>query len=519
MIIITAITLVIVFAILVIFHEFGHFTAAKLVGIRVEEFAIGFGPKLMTLFKKGDTEYTIHPFPLGGFVKLTGMEPGDEEIPYSFQAQPVWKRAVTIFAGPFASFVLAVLVFVGMGIFFGFPDSAKPQNRVGVVMPQTEAARIGLRSGDHILEIDGKKVIQGMQLIDFIHKSPGKKISLTIQHNGNVVTKTAVPKWQVSFCGASWSFMNGNKASVEDVYQTGKKAPSFQPKDTLISINNIKISSGPQMIEAIKRIGNGSANVTLNRNGIIKTVNVKPTIQYVNFAGAKWVFPGAYVSEINKKSVSGAFKTGDMMVSVGSTKIKSGEDLLKAIENNGKLGKYAIKVNREDKQETIIIPKDVSDYIGITSQIYDSVGLIGFMPESDLVKAGFIKSVEMGLEITWGMATQLVQTLTSSRIKDEVGGPIMIAQVTASSVARGPYAVLTLLGGLSMSLAVINLVPIPVVDGGHLAILLVEAIRRKRLTREQMGAITMAGLIILAGIFIFVMSSDIFKISKGLVPR
>ena len=65
---------------LVIFHELGHFTFAKLLGVRVEEFAIGFGPKLMRLFRIGDTDYTIHPFPIGGFVKLAGMEPGDEDI-------------------------------------------------------------------------------------------------------------------------------------------------------------------------------------------------------------------------------------------------------------------------------------------------------------------------------------------------------------------------------------------------------------------------------------------------------
>ena len=176
----TAIALVLIFAVLVLFHEFGHFAAARLVGMRVEEFAFGFGPKMITLFKRGDTEYTLHPIPLGGFCKIAGMEPDEQDIPDGFQAQAIWKRALVIFAGPFMSFVLAVLVFVSLGVYWGFPDFAKVQNRVGAVNPQTEAYRMNLRAGDRILEINGARVTDGEQLTSFIHSRPGERINLVI---------------------------------------------------------------------------------------------------------------------------------------------------------------------------------------------------------------------------------------------------------------------------------------------------------------------------------------------------
>ena len=95
----------------------------------------------------------------------------------------------------------------------------------------------------------------------------------------------------------------------------------------------------------------------------------------------------------------------------------------------------------------------------------------------------------------------------------------MIGKITQSATARGPYWVIFTLGALSMSLAFINLIPIPIVDGGHLVLLVVEAIRRKRLTPEQMAVFNAIGIVILAALFIAIMSSDITKLARGLVPQ
>ena len=526
MILETTIALIIIFAILVIFHELGHFTAAKLVGIRVEEFALGFGPRLLRLFKKGDTEYTIHPVPLGGFVKLAGMEPNEVDIPDGFQAQAIWKRALVIFAGPFASFLLAVIVFVLVGLYWGFPNPSQPEDRVGMVQPQTEAARIGLKAGDRILEIDGIRITHGKQMTDIIHSKPGKRITLLVERNGDKLTKVAHPRWMVQYLGASWSFMSGDQAVVEGIAESSAaKKAGIRTSDKLISINGKKIIGGAEMVAAIEINKDKKAKIELERNKKRVTFEVDPSIFIVRFMGVEWKFPGSYVEvdkgEIDPNSPAGkaGIKLYDQLVSINGKKITTGEQMIKAIRSNE--SRLHIAVNREGEPKPVHITARLTanDYAKIETDLYDQLGLLGFQPLPSLEKVGFGESVTRGLQGTWNIGVQVLQTLTSKRIKDEVGGPVMIARVTASSVALGPYWVMVMLGSLSMSLAIINLIPLPVVDGGHLAILAVEAIRRKRLSQELMQAWTLVGIVILVGIVVLVLWSDIFKITQGLAPQ
>jgi regulator of sigma E protease len=146
------------FALLVIVHEAGHFTAAKAVGMRVERFFLFFPPKLVSV-KRGETEYGIGAIPLGGFVKITGMNP-EEEIPpeveeRAYYRQPVWKRIVVIAAGPFVNIVLALILFFVLAVGFGLDTG--PTNTVGSVSSDLPAANV-LKPGDELVAIDGKRV-------------------------------------------------------------------------------------------------------------------------------------------------------------------------------------------------------------------------------------------------------------------------------------------------------------------------------------------------------------------------
>ncbi len=146
------------FALLVVLHEAGHFTAAKAVGMRVERFFLFFPPKVVSI-TRGETEYGIGAIPLGGFVKITGMNP-EEEIPpdvidRAYYRQPVWKRIVVIAAGPFVNIVLALVLFFALAVGFGLDTG--PTNRVGTVSPDLPAANL-LQPGDQLVSIDGKRV-------------------------------------------------------------------------------------------------------------------------------------------------------------------------------------------------------------------------------------------------------------------------------------------------------------------------------------------------------------------------
>ena len=515
----TTIALIFIFSVLVVVHEFGHFLVAKLSGIRVEEFALGFGPTILKLFKKGDTEYTIHLFPLGGFVKLTGMEPGEENIPDGFQAQAIWKRALTIFAGPFFSFLLAVVVFVGIGLHWGFPESNDRMNQVGMVYPKSEAARMGLLAGDRIIGINNIPIAEGQDLTSIIHDNPGKQVVLKVQRNGNLLTLTGTPNWNILFAGGSWMFVRGKTPVLQSLTKDSAfdKAGITEEAD-LVSINGKKVLTAKDMLAFIEKNVNAEVEFKLAVNGKDKSIKAKPDLAWISFLGFKWYYPEGYAIKDSKTVSKLGIKDLDLLKKINGKKIKSANEFEAAIKSSSP-GIIELDIIRNDQAKTLKINVRKSDVVSTTSSYYEAIGLLGFAPTPRLVKTGFVKSVSRGLSETWMRVGDLIGALTTSRIKKEVGGPVMIAKMTASSVALGPYWVFNMLGGLSMSLAIINLIPIPVLDGGHLLILGVEAIRRKRLTIQEMQVVMMVGLVIIGLLIVTVLWSDIFKWTQGLIPQ
>src|SRR5437588_9943570 len=142
------------FVALIILHEFGHFAVAKAVGMRVERFSLFMGP-LLVKFRRGETEYGIGPFPLGGYVRITGMNPHEdippEVVPRAYYNQPVWKRIVVILAGPGVNLIIAFVIVWALILSSG---QQVPTTRVDLVVPGQPAAQV-LRPGDHLVSVDG----------------------------------------------------------------------------------------------------------------------------------------------------------------------------------------------------------------------------------------------------------------------------------------------------------------------------------------------------------------------------
>ena len=527
MIVETTIALVLIFGVLVLCHELGHFATAKLGGIRVEELAFGFGPRLVRLFRKNGTDYTIRLVPAGGFVRLAGMEPGQENIPDGFQAQPVWKRMLVILAGPLMSFLLAVAAFLFVGLYWGFPDLSLPEARVGQVNPKTEAARIGLRTGDRILEIDGIKISRGSQMTEYIHRRPGRRIKLVVERRGTRLTKVGTPQWNVMYLGAAWSFMRRERALVESVGDSSAaKKAGVMPDDALLSIDGRSILGGRAMIGAIASKGNQEVTIELLRAGTHVTIKAKPDIQWVRLAGFKWGFPGAMAESRDgpvgrsTTAAKAGVRRGDWIVRVDGVPIKTGEQMLEAVRSARRAGRSPeILVKREGLTDPIRLKPTAEDIAAMRAGYYDAIGLLGFLPAPTLVKAGFGESVGRGLHEFGERTSYLLRVLTSKQIATDVGGPVMIAKATASSVALGPYYVVDMAGMLSLSLAFINLVPIPILDGGLIVILIIEAIRRKRLTPQQAQAVALAGFAVVLLLAVVIVYLDIFRITGGLVPQ
>lgn len=187
----TVIISVIIFSLLIFVHEFGHYTVARLTGVRVLEFAIGFGKELVGWEKKG-TRYSLRLFPLGGFCRLLEDDPEEAKQEGSFQEKPLISRFAVIVAGSFMNFLLAIVLFsLVYYLFLGVPQLQLAQ--IGEVLPGGKAALVGLQTGDKILAINGSQTKDWNAVIQHINANPEKEISLLVEREGREISIVVVP--------------------------------------------------------------------------------------------------------------------------------------------------------------------------------------------------------------------------------------------------------------------------------------------------------------------------------------
>ena len=183
------------FCLLILFHELGHFAVAKSLGIGVERFSIGFGPKI-TGFRRGETEYMLSAIPLGGYVKLIGDDPRgtDGDHPRAFLNKPIGHRIAVVAAGPLANFALAIAIFAGVH-WVGVPTpqiSELPE--VGEVVADSPAQQAGLQKGDRILTVNGQPVSKWEDLVQTIHHHSNTPLQLGVQRGTETFEVTVTPK-------------------------------------------------------------------------------------------------------------------------------------------------------------------------------------------------------------------------------------------------------------------------------------------------------------------------------------
>jgi membrane-associated protease RseP (regulator of RpoE activity) len=185
--------------VMILVHELGHFVTAKRFGIKVEEFFVGFGPRLWS-FRRGETEYGLKALPLGGYVRIAGMNPFQEPAPEDrarvFTAKPVWQRAIVLVSGALTHFVLAFLLLVTFFWVVGVPRYGGAQ--VVGITPRIEgrpspAVEAGLRAGDRFVRVDGRPVDSYREFLDYIDSHAGQQLDLVVERDGKLVAVRATP--------------------------------------------------------------------------------------------------------------------------------------------------------------------------------------------------------------------------------------------------------------------------------------------------------------------------------------
>jgi regulator of sigma E protease len=198
----TALAIAFAFGSMIIIHEFGHYIVAKWVGVKVIEFSIGFGPKIIS-YQGKDTLYTLRIIPLGGFVKLYGMDPeiddngnaivASNHDPRSFMNKTVLQRMAVIAAGPIMNFFLAAILFICVFAYLGIP-TAGTANIVGSVVAEKPAAAAGIQPGDKILAVNNEPTPEWMRLTEVIHANPDQVLSITVERADGTQQQTVTVK-------------------------------------------------------------------------------------------------------------------------------------------------------------------------------------------------------------------------------------------------------------------------------------------------------------------------------------
>jgi len=181
-------------ALLIVLHEGGHFLVARLCGMKVERFSIGFGSPLFS-FKRGDTIYQIAPVPLGGFVQITGLNPHEEfdhNDPYVYPNRPRWMRLAVLVAGPGANYLTAVVF--ALVVFLGFGKMTGSTNVVEEVLPNSPAQAAGLKSGDVLMTVNGKELNAGYPIRTAVLAAKGAPVTIALRRAGKIETVTVTPK-------------------------------------------------------------------------------------------------------------------------------------------------------------------------------------------------------------------------------------------------------------------------------------------------------------------------------------
>ena len=265
---------------MILIHEFGHYAVAKWLGVRVEQFAIGFGKRLVG-FRKGETDYRINAIPLGGYVKMSGENPMDARTddPREFMNHSRWHRFLIAIAGPTMNILLAIVLLTTVYmVHYEYPAVYDEQPVIGWVLKDTAAAKAGLEVGDRITRIDDVQNPNWEQVELKEALNPGQPLALQIDRNGKILDKTVVPEPtgvdQIGYAG--WAPKESTVTITDLVSGMPAEKAGLKEGDEILSVDGKPVPALASMVESLKVTKDKPIAITVLRNGQQKTFTVQP---------------------------------------------------------------------------------------------------------------------------------------------------------------------------------------------------------------------------------------------------
>jgi regulator of sigma E protease len=408
-------TFILVLAVLVFFHELGHFLFAKLFRMKVEEFAIGFGPRLLRVFHDGETEYNLRALPLGGFVRIKGMEIEDAT-----------ERRLT-----------------------GATEAPRSAT------PGMDAA--GLAGKNNGLEIN--------RALDRVAEPHASGIETT-----------------------NMSAMSQEAAEVAGADPDGfNNRPIYQRFWVILG--------GP----LFSFIFGWLALCLIGATFGIPQTEVRTTV-------IEQVIPG-------KPAAQAGLRKGDKIVAINDKPLANGDEMVDAIHAlPGQPIRLTVETPKKETRTVTVTPVATPN----PEKPGETIGIIGVAPHSefsDYRRESIPQSFARGTRLTAFWFVQMSSILTRPKeLGASVGGPVAILRESNNASKQGGSSVVGLMGQLSLSLGLFNLFPIPILDGGHIALMAVEKLRGRKLTAEQTNRVFLVGFVLMATLFVVILFKDVIGI-------
>ena len=443
--------LLVLIGVMIMIHELGHFWVARFFDVKVEEFSFGFGPRLFG-FRRGETDYRFSLILFGGYVKMAGEHFSGGDIagdlkggganqaaiagdPRGYMSKPRWQRLLILFAGPFMNVVLAVALLTGLYMVkYQKPSEADQEAVIGHVVPDSPAAKAGLRDGDRIVKLDNQKNPTwddvGLKEV----ASAFEPMYLTIERNGKRFDAVVTPilSERLGFGYAGWDERGEVQLGALEPGYPAEKA-GLKKGDVLISVNGQPIHSVYKFQEMTKNSGGKPLDIEVDRNGKQIHSTVQPVFSKLD-GPARWMVGVAPQQKLHLITTRLSFPQA------------LGESL------------------RENAKGALLIGE-------------------------------FFKGV--------------VQRRMSAKT---ITGPIGIAQLSGDAAREGPSTFFMLMSMVSLNLAIFNLLPIPILDGGGILMLLIEIVMQRELSMAVREAVLRLGFVFILMIVAFVIYNDIVKI-------
>ncbi|MCX7654406.1 MAG: site-2 protease family protein [Fervidobacterium sp.] len=490
-ILINIISFLLVFMFIVVVHELGHFMFARIFGVKVHEFAIGFGPEIFR--KKGrKTDFRINAFPLGGYVRLKGEDPAEEEDPDSLYGVSAWKRFLIVFAGPLFSILAGYMLFVLIISFWGYTPIV-----IDKVIPGSPAQQAGLESGDTVLKINGKYVFDNVDMTGIIRK--GRTITLEIFRNDKLLQISVTPRLSKE---QYYVYMKDVKGDI------GGKILSVNNLDFQMYMKNYK----KEFVNIKSDFG--------ELRGFVDNVSSLPERYTIG------IYYGQF-SNVFAKDIP-PFKKGDKILEVDGLRINGSTDLIDLLTSlNLKPDELYFTTNGDfvesvlrpvSEKVNVIVQTNAGETTQITlekSKLIDVLSVPGVLePAAQKFKPKGLRGISIAFARSNRLALYIWRTLPGiflGRNLQDVTGPVGMVQIIGQAAQVGLETILTIVAIITINLGIFNLFPLPALDGGRIVFAVIEMLSRRKINRNVENIIHTIGFFLLLGLVFLITFLDVSR--------